>query len=1147
MPTFRALLSTLIACAGSSVAAPSVSFNNDIRPLLSNGCFRCHGPDENTQEAGLRLDTFAGATADNNGVRAIVPGDPDASELLYRLTSHDADEVMPPPEAGERFAEEDVALIRRWIEEGAEYERHWSYTRIERPAVPEVAGASENPVDAFLLQRLRSEGLEFAPEADRATLARRAALDLTGLPPTPGEVAGFVADPHPDAFGRYVDAQLAKPGFGEHWARMWLDLARYADSAGYADDPARTIWGYRDWVIRAFNANMPFDQFTIEQIAGDLLDTPTIDQLVATGFHRNTQTNNEGGTDDEEFRNVAVVDRVNTTMATWMGTTMTCAHCHTHKYDPISQRDYFEMFAILNQTEDRDRRDEAPTVGVFSADQVAERAALEAELATLRGALAEPTAERQAAMRAWAAGLADEEARWSPVAVTRIEADSGATFTDLGDSSWLVGGEGAETDIYVIEAEVGEAPITALRIEALPHASLSHWGGPGRNGNFVLNEIALDSGLRSDARRARYLRIEHGGGGKFLHLAEVQAFDTRGENVAANGEASQSSDYRGAAAARAIDGNTEGDYNQGSVSHTGEGDPAPWWEVDLGAEIDLSRIVVWNRTDGEVRQRLRGARLRLLDAERGEVWSGMVEEAPERERTFTLDGAQSATFAGASSTFDQAGFEVGKAVDGDARGNSGWAVGGQLGRAHSAVFELQRPLPGGPLRLTLKQSYAEHALGRFRISVATDPAPHRALPHGVAAALAVPEGERDEAGRTVIWNHFVSIDPFTERVRQQIAAAEQGLNSLEPATTVPVMRELAPDRQRETFIHLRGNFRAPGDKVQPGLPGAFFEWETVGDEQPDRMDLAKWLVHRDNPLTARVTANRYWEKLFGIGIVPTSEEFGSQGEPPTHPELLDWLAAEFIEGGWDTKAMLKLLVTSRAYRQDSRVSPELAERDPDNRLLARGPRFRLSAEMVRDQALAVGGLLSDKMYGAPVRPPQPDLGIKAAFGGGIDWKTSAGEDRYRRGIYTTWRRSNPYPSMAAFDAPNREVCTLKRDRTNTPLQALVTLNDPVYVEAAQSLARRMAEAARAGQSAAAGIDRGFELCLLREATPGESGRLLGLFREALGQYREQPELAAKMATDPLGPLPEGMDAPELAALTLVANVLLNLDEFLMKR
>jgi uncharacterized protein DUF1553/uncharacterized protein DUF1549/cytochrome c len=761
-----------LSCVSATCRAQAIDFNRDVRPILSNNCFQCHGPDEKVRKAKLRLD------ARDDALAVLAPGKPDASELVRRVASADAEEVMPPVKTGKKLTPREIETLRLWVKEGAKYSAHWSYQKPARPAVPELRGQAEvrNPIDAFILARLQKEGLRFQPEADRYALARRVALDLTGLPPTAEEVEAFIRDESPQAYEKLVNRMLAKPAFGEHWARMWLDLARYADSAGYADDPPRTIWKYRDWVINAFNANMRFDRFTIEQIAGDLLPNPTTDQLVATAFHRNTLTNSEGGTSDEEFRNVAVVDRVNTTFTIWMGTSIACAQCHTHKYDPILQKEFFGVFAFFNNTADADRPDESPTLPF-----------------------------------------------WTP---------------------------------------------------------------------------AL---------------------------------------------------------------------------------------LDRKAELD------------------------------------------------------------------------------------------------SLVIDLEDQLKGK---------------------------------------------------KTEEW----------KAERDRLAALKKEQAALKPPTSVPIMKELTGKDRRKTRLQFRGNFMDLGDEVTEGTPSAFHSFPKNAPR--NRLEFAKWLMSPENPLTARVIANRFWEQIFGVGLVRTSEEFGTQGELPSHPELLDWLAVE-LQSDWDVKRFLKLLVMSAAYRQSAKVTPELYERDPDNRLLARGPRVRLSAEMVRDQALFAAGLLSPKMLGPSVKPPQPNLGVNAAFGGAIDWQPSDGEDRYRRGVYTTWRRSNPYPSMSTFDAPNRDTCTVRRTRTNTPLQALVTMNDPVYVEAAQALARRAME--KGGSTTAGKAAFAFRACLVRPPTEKEVERLVRLYVDSKVKFAANVEKARQFATAPLGPLPKGMDAVDAAAWTVVANVLLNLDEMVMKR
>jgi hypothetical protein len=1146
--------------AGAMGAETPVSFARDIRPILSNNCFMCHGPDEAERKGGpdgsggLRLDTAEGAVMDlGGGKRSVVAGRPDLSDLMARVTTAEADDIMPPPKSGKKLTPAEVELLSKWIAQGGSYTRHWSY---EKPVRVEPPRSGGHPIDAFVLDRLAKEGLTPQPEADRATLARRVALDLTGLPPTPEEVDALVADTAPGAYERYVDRLLASPAYGEHWARQWLDLARYADSAGYADDPPRTIWAFRDYVIRSFNANKPFDQFTIEQIAGDLLPEPTEDQLIATAFHRNTMTNSEGGTDDEEYRNAAIVDRVNTTLATWMGTSMACAQCHTHKYDPITHHEYFQVFAFFNNTADADQRDESPLLSFHTDEQKARRKAIEQSLAEVEARFKSPAPAVQAAADQWLAGF-PVTADWQPLTPSTAQSSAGQAVTVEGDGAVAVAA-GAARDTYDVEVAVPAArTLSALKLDALPHASLPQQGPGHAGGNFVVTRVraTLQPPAGTPGPVARYVRIELPGGQRILQLAEVQVY-SRGANVAAAGAATQISTYADAAASRAIDGTTDGEYTKGSVAHTAVSTDDPWWEVDLKSEVPLERIVVWNRI--EAAERLEGFRVVALDANRQPVWEKGGNPAA-RESAFSLDGSRDLRIADAVTAYLQPDFNEDSVISdpaaavpsgGNPRGSQrGWAVGGAPGVAHSLTLLLDQPVEvpaGAVLRLTLEQQspFDHHTVGRFRLAATGDPAVDRLkqLPPPIVAVLSMPADRREAAATARATAYYLDeLAPDMEADRKARAALRAELAAL-PATTVPVFRELPADKRRTTRVQLRGNRLTPGDTVAEGVPAA---WHPLPEGAPkNRMALARWLVDENNPLTARVTANRYWESIFGLGLVRTSEEFGAQGELPSHPELLDWLATELVRLNWDLKAFLRMLVTSSTYRQSSRLEPGAAERDPENRLLARGPRLRLSAEMLRDQALEVSGLLSPKMYGPSVRPVRPSLGLSAAFGGGLDWQPSEGEDRLRRGLYTEWRRTSPYPSMTTFDAPNREVCTLRRGQTNTPLQALVIMNDPVFIEAAQALARRLVAQ---GASPEDTLRDGFRLVLARTPSATESARLLALHRDLVDAYRQDPQKAEAMATNPIGPLPPGAQAADLAAWTAVASVLLNLDETLMKR
>ena len=940
----------LIVSVSSHVEAAEIDFTRDVRPILSGRCFTCHGPDSEAREAGLRLDVRDEATSElESGEHAIVVGKPEASGLIERVTAEEDYLRMPPPEQGAGLTDKEVQILKQWIAQGANYEKHWSFVPPQKPELPEIEDQDwpRNGIDFFVQKRLSQEKLSPSPAADRRTLIRRVSLDLTGLPPTLEEIGQFLDDESPTAYENLVDRLLESPAFGERWGRIWLDLARYADSAGYADDPPRVIWMYRDWVIDAINDGMPMDQFAIEQIAGDLLPDPTDDQLIATAFHRNTMTNSEGGTDDEEFRNAAVVDRVNTTMQVWMGLTMACAQCHTHKYDPITQEEYYNVFAIFNQTEDADRRDEAPF-----------------------------------------------HKSWTPELLVRKQ---------------------------VLESRLEKAKQKLKQLQ--------EGDSPANSKNDVTPNLA------------RYVRVDIPGRKEFLSLAEVQVF-SNGKQVAIGKKASQSSTAYNGPATLAVDGNTNGHFSEArSTTHT-ENEQSPWWEVDLGKEFQIEKITVWNRNDNPgIGDRLNGFRVVLFDAERNPVWA-----KPE------IAAGSNDTSVAVPATGDQVTEEEQKVMD----------------------------------RLRQKTS------------------------------------------------------PEMRELAKKVEEIEKQIDKLQPVKT-PIMRELPRGKQRDTYIQIRGSFLDLGPQVQAGV---LREFHSIDVKSPNRLDFAKWLFDSENPLTARVLANRHWEILIGRGLVETSEDFGMQGELPTHPELLDWLAVKLMECGWRQKDFIKLIVTSATYRQQSDVNEELVQRDPNNRLLARGPRFRLSAEMIRDQALALSGLLSHKMHGPSVNPPRPKLGLKAAFGGSTDWETSKGEDKYRRGIYTTWRRSIPYPSMDAFDAPSREVCTVRRIRTNTPLQALVTLNDPVYVEAAQALAGRILR--EADPTMERRVQYGFELCTGRSPTSTETSVLIETVESARKRF-----IGKKTDAKSLKVLPsleeEQVSIEEQAAWTVFANVLLNLDETLTRR
>lgn len=1001
----------LIIGAASANAADEVDFSRDVRPILSANCFACHGPDDKARQAGLRLDTQEGAYADHDGSRAVVPGKPEASSLIERILSKDPDLVMPPPKTGHKLTETQRETLARWIKAGAKYDQHWSFKPLVRPAVPAAKLPASNgkppvaPIDAFIQTRLDAAGLKPAGEAQPQTLLRRISLDLTGLPPSPAEQDAFFADKSDAAYEKVVDRLLASPRFGEHWARMWLDLARYADTKGYEKDQPRQIWRYRDWVIDAFNSDMPFDQFTLEQLAGDLLPNATEQQILATAFHRNTMTNDEGGTDDEEFRAAAVKDRINTTIQVWMGLTMGCANCHTHKYDPISQADYYRFYALFNQTEDNDRSDDSPTLAIPTTAQKEQIAAIELKLKQQRDEFWKPLTEEQTAkQRAWETSLASQHV-WQSFKPESAKSDQDATLTVQPDGAVLASGKHPDTDVYTLVLTSTLKKITAIRLDALTHASLPQQG-PGRHrddNNFVVSELTV---LR-------------------------------------------------------------------------EGSETP---------------------------------LKLTNAR---------------------------------ADFSQGGWEVAKAIDGN--GETGWAVSPEKSKPHVAIFDLAEPLTaadGESIKLTVRmtQNYPKLQLGHFRIS-ATDADPKTLRPElqTLSQIAATPLDKRSAEQQRKLDEAYRAQDAAFAPLQKAVAATEAELKAVQQQVPkTPIFRELAQGKRRATRIHQRGNFLELGDTVEPAVLAAF--GTLPEDASQNRVGVARWLTSSGNPLTARVMANRLWSRLFGNGLVETEEDFGAQGSVPTHPELLDWLATEFRDTHhWSIKKTLKTIVMSAAYRRSSETSGP--DQDRHAALYATGPRFRLSAEVIRDQALAVSGLLSAKMYGPSVMPPQPAGLWKAAYSS-LKWETSPGEDRYRRGLYTFTRRTSPYPSMTTFDAGSGEVCVIRRIRTNTPLAALVTLNDPAFFEAAGAFGQRVLQ--EGGATNQDRIKHAYRLLLSRQPVDAEIARCEAVLKDLTAEYAADEASAKKVLESCNLAVSKECPLAEQAAWAVFGNILFNLDETVTK-
>ncbi len=993
--------------AGESHAKP-VDFTRDIRPLLSNSCFACHGFDEAEREADLRLDDRESAVDDTE---AIIPGDAEASTLFERITSTDPDLQMPPAGSSQpALTKDQIELIRRWIDSGAEYADHWAYEKIDRPEVPEVK-AVEHPVDSFVRQRLQKQGATPSKEADRRTLIRRLSFDLTGLPPTPEEVAAFLADKSENAYEKVVDRLLASPHYGERMTIDWLDLVRYADTNGIHGDSLREHTPYRDYVIDAFNNNKPFDQFTIEQLAGDLLPNATIEQKIGSGYNRLNMTTREGGAQPKEYRAKYAADRVRNVSSVWMGTTLGCAECHDHKYDPFTTRDFYTLATYFADIKENAVEKQVPT-RLPTPEQQVQLDELNEKVIAARDVLKTQTPELDVAQAEWEADLASRRAVWTTVMPSSAVSAHGATLKILEDGSILASGTSPDIDLYTVELETTLAEITAFRFEMLHHESLPN-KGPGRSysGSLVINEMELE--------------------------------------------------------------------------------------------------------------------------------------------VITPEGVQKVELHKSSSTFDAPGYTAAHAIDGKTEAvDRGWAVAPQLGISHEAVYHTKTPLGDGTpvkLRITIHQNHGrERTLGYFRFLATNDNADEKIVQAGgedeldkaLADALATPLIERTDEEKKLVSQRFRDITSVLEPARQAIKDIEQERHAfLEPIPLVLVSEAIEPRMMR---VLPRGNWLDDsGEIVQPETPEFMFALDT-GERRQTRLDLANWLVHEDNPLVARVTVNRLWKMLFGKGLVTTLGDFGSQGDVPSHPELLDWLSAEFRESGWDVKGMLKLIVMSETYRQSSVSSEDDRRRDPFNRLLARQGRFRLEAEIVRDNALAASGLLVRKVGGKSVRPYQP-----AGYYAHLNFPkrkyyADKGEKQYRRGVYTHWQRTFLHPSLKAFDAPTREECSVERPRSNTPLAALVLLNDPTYVESSRVLATRMLT--EGGSSAAERVKFAFAQVLQREPTASELTVVSKVIELHLGNYRSDTEAAKKFVSVGDKPVPDGIDVAELAAYTSAGRVIMNLHE-----
>jgi Protein of unknown function (DUF1553)/Protein of unknown function (DUF1549)/Concanavalin A-like lectin/glucanases superfamily/Planctomycete cytochrome C len=995
-----------LALAWPGLAA-TVEFNRDIRPILSDKCYTCHGPDKANRKSKLRFDNEAGAMADLGGHFAIVPGDPAKSEMIRRITSENKALRMPPVYSGATLSDREIGLIRDWISQGAKWEKHWSFIPPKRPELPRVSKPEwvRNPIDAFVLARLDREGLAPSPEAERAILIRRVSLDLTGIPPTPAEVDAFVRDGN---YEKLVDRLLASPRYGERMAARWLDAARYADTNGYQTDGERSMWRWRDWVIDAFNRNMPYDRFTIEQIAGDMLPNATLEQKIASGFNRNHRGNGEGGIVPEEYAVEYVVDRVDTTSTVWLGLTVGCARCHDHKYDPILQKEFYQFFAYFNNVPERGMAFKYGNSPPF---------------------IQAPTPAQQSQLRELDQKVASAEAKFAKLDVANAQRKWEQSLDTNGDLQWsipedLVAQHGrAEFD--------GKSFVDAGDVANFgfyDRFTLAAWVFPTSSNGAIVTRMQDTS--------------EPDGFGLYLNNGKVAASMVK-----------------------------------------------RW--LDDGGRVETEGSLPLNR------------------------WSHVM---------VTYDGSRLAD--GIKIYIDGAPQKVRVLLD-----------------VINQTFAVKEPLrigAGGGPESRFRGSIDDVRI--YKAALTAGQARVLATRDAITAIAAVDPAKRSQAQsdkiRLCFLDQYAPAD-IQQAWREMRDVRKERQRFVESLPTVMVMQERP--QPRDTFVLVRGAYDKPGEKVTRGTPAVL---PPLPSGIPNnRLGLARWLVDLSNPLTARVMVNRLWQMYFGVGIVKTVEDFGSQGEWPTHPELLDWLATEFMRNGWDIKAITKTIVTSATYRQSSSVSPDLEQKDPENRLMARGPRFRMPAEMVRDQALAISGLLVEKIGGPSVKPYQP-AGLWKELSGSEDYQQDKGENLYRRSLYTFWKRAVAPPEMLTFDSAGRETCIVRETRTNTPLQALTLMNDITYLEAARVLAQRMM--IEGGPTAAARIAFGLRLATARPPSQRKSEVLLGSFQHYLDDYQTNPEAARKLVSVGESPVNQKLNVTELAAYTTVASLILNMDETVTK-
>jgi hypothetical protein len=1183
------IVSALVAAAGSasaaSKAAAPIDFNREIRPILSENCFTCHGPDENKRKAKLRLDVKEDALKPaKSGDYAIVPGDPAKSELIKRLDAKDPDDIMPPAKTNKKLTQQQKELLKRWIREGAPWQEHWAFVVPKRPGVPTAGkgtgnkkdgvSSTTNPIDAFARARLEKEKLKPSPEADKTTLIRRATLDTTGLPPTPQEVDAFLADSSPEAYEKLVDRLLASPRYGEHQAKAWLDAARYADSHGYHIDSERSIWKYREWVIDAFNKNQPFDQFTIEQLAGDLLPEATTEQKVASGYVRCNLSTGEGGAIEDEYRAKYAFDRVETSGTIWMGLTLVCARCHTHKYDPIPQREYYGMYSFFNNLAepimDGNKANPEPIMRLPTAEQSRRQE-------ELKKWLAEGQVKLDAKMPGLDAKQPEWEAKWrkklsegwvalKPASVSST--NKGVAFKTLDDNSVLVSGENPPKDVHEVTLPVKEGTLAGLRLEALPDSSLPNKSSArSDDGAFRLSEfeaeisypgtnktakpqklkftqaIADSANGASDAAKAIDAKADTGWQADAVTEPHAALF-LPAEPLALKPDATLRVllRYESSQSKRAIGRfRISAAQDPGLVALLAPPKPEPW------------QVIGPFKTDGtaegfaHVYEPEKAVDLKAkFPGVRDEIkWNAKPDFADGKENLLVQDlhGVHGAYYLYRTIKMSEPR-KVQLSLDADDLFKL-W-VNGKLVAERSMKAKVSDP----PMKVTAEFKQGENKLlykivttqGAAYFSFASDLEGADSLPADLAALFAATKNFNADQQKKVRTLYRKLHSPEFKETFDNVDQWKKENDGIEKAIPTTMIAKES-DKHRDTMMLIRGEYDKKGEKVPAAVPSI------LGALPPgaptNRLGFAQWLASTNHPLTARVTVNRFWQHFFGTGLVKTSDDFGVQGDRPSHPELLDWLACEFMSSGWNVKHIQRLILTSATYRQSSKFTSDLLARDPENRLLARGPRFRVDAEVVRDTALFVSGLMVEQRGGKSVKPYEPPgLWEAVSFNNSQKYVPDKGEAQYRRSLYTYWKRQSPPPAMLIFDAPTREYCVVRRPRTNTPLQALALMNDPQIVEASRAFAQRiLLDGGVTDEDRAA---YAFRVATSRKPTKDEAKVLLEVLKQQRAAFAKDAGAAEKLLNVGAFKAQGGMTPTELAAWTTVASLILNLDETITK-